>query len=163
MQQRSEPKVPRSESGWIPFMQDILSSQPAAYRKGKQLYIARGDKLLQWVRNLEDKYSVWGGAGHSQGAVSSQPGSRGKARAASSVEKELYSYYRLCLFFCTLWSYMFWRFGWSLENFSGHGACGSISAAPGTSWIWWHGDGESTCFHWNQHTAFQSTRLDLKF
>jgi len=28
-------------SGWIPFVQDISPSQPAACRKGKQLYIAQ--------------------------------------------------------------------------------------------------------------------------
>lgn len=88
--QRSESKAPRFTCGWTPFMQNTLSSQPAACRKGKQLYIAQRDRLPQWVSKLtklEDKYTVWGRADHSQGAVSSQPGSRGQARAASSVEK----------------------------------------------------------------------------
>ena len=39
--QRSEPKAPRFKSGWILFMQDILSSQPAACRKGKRSCIAQ--------------------------------------------------------------------------------------------------------------------------
>lgn len=101
-------------------MQDVLSSRPAACRKGEQLCIAQGDRLPQWVSkltNLEDKYAVWGGVNHSQGDVFFQPGSRGQARAASLVEKEVYRVLGvICFFLYTVVWHVLW-FGVILWEF----------------------------------------------
>lgn len=143
--QKGEPKAPTFKSGWIPFMQDILSSWPAARRKGKQLYTApmseKADKPGRQTRGVRRSRP------QPRGCFLSEWNQRTSQRSLFSGKGGLQFWGVIIILFFTLWSYMFCGFGWSLENFSGHGACGSISAAPGTVWIWWHGDGERSCSH----------------